>query len=141
MISANPLHDQRIIDNCFHLITTPGLRKAGWLFGMVSVYGKTPDDLKGFTWSDNNTIIINSKKRPVRPLHPEWVSLFQLKEKQPPNIEDRWNKVCTSLDDAIAKGTVKLTIPNLLIAYKMRKLVYAPVNKQLHSASLALSVL
>tara|TARA_S200002703_G_C3792162_1_gene244486 strand:- start:287 stop:712 length:426 start_codon:yes stop_codon:yes gene_type:complete len=141
MISANPLHDQRIIDNCFHLLTTPGLRKAGWLFGMVSVYGKTPEDLKDFIWSEKNTIIIKSKKRPVRPLHPEWVSLFQLKEKQPSKTKDCWNKMQNNLNEAIKKGVVKLTIPNLLVAYKMRKLVYAPVNKHLHSTCPTLSAL
>lgn len=141
MISANPLHDQRIIDSCFHLLTTPGFRKAGWLFGMVSVYGKTPENLKGFTWNDDNTIIITSKKRPVRPLHPEWVSLFQLKEKQPSKLESRWDEISNVLNEAIKKGMVNLTIPNLLIAYKMRKLVYAPVNKPLHSTCPVFSVL
>lgn len=141
MISANPLHDQRIVDSCFHLLTTPGLRKAGWLFGMVSVYGKTPGNLKGFTWSNNNTIIITNKKRPVRPLHPEWVSLFQLKEKQPSKLESRWDEISNVLNEAIEKGVVNLTIPNLLIAYKMRKLVYAPVNRTLHSTCPTFSVL
>lgn len=141
MLSANPLHDQRIIDDCFHLMTTPSLRKAGWLFGMIAVYGKTPEDLKSFTWNDNDTIIIKSKKRPIRPLHPQWVSLFQLKEKQPVKTEEKWQRMTDKLTDSIKKGTIKLTIPNLLIAYKMRKLIYSPVNKKLHSTSKELCVL
>lgn len=141
MISANPLHDQRIIDECFQMLTTPGLRKVGWLYGMISVYGKSPDELKGFTWTDDNQIIIKSKKRPIRPLHPQWVSLFQLKEKQPIKTEEKWQCMTDKLTDNIQKGTIKLTIPNLLVAYKMRKLIYAPVNKKLHSASKELCVL
>lgn len=141
MISANPLHDQRIIDECFQMLTTPGLRKAGWLYGMVSVYGKSPNELKGFTWTDENQIIIASKKRPIRPLHPQWVSLFQLKERQPVKTEEKWQRMTDKLTDSIKKGTIKLTIPNLLVAYKMRKLIYAPVNKKLHSASQELCVL
>ena len=108
---------------------------------MVSVYGKSPDELKGFTWTDDNQIIITSKKRPIRPLHPQWVSLFQLRERQPVKTEEKWQRMTDKLTDSIKKGTIKLTIPNLLVAYKMRKLIYAPVNKKLHSASQELCVL
>ena len=62
--------DQEILDQFFSLSARPSLEKVAWLFGMVAVYGKTPEELEHFTWNDDYTINLQCKKRSVRPLHP-----------------------------------------------------------------------
>ena len=36
--------DQEILDQFFSLSARPSLEKVAWLFGMVAVYGKTPEE-------------------------------------------------------------------------------------------------
>ncbi len=90
MTLRNVPRDQAILDQFFSLMSKPGLEEVAWLFGMVAVYGKTPEDLKDLTWNEDFTINLQCKKRPVRPLHPQWVFLFQLKEKQPFKEKSCW---------------------------------------------------
>jgi len=105
------------------------MEDVGWLLGMVATYGKTPAELKGFTWNDDNSITIKSKKRSIRPLHPQWVFLFQLKEKQPFNLKSRWSFLCSSLEKTCGIGNVSLTIKGLLLAHKVRKVYYTPLKQ------------
>jgi len=105
------------------------MEDVGWLLGMVATYGKTPSELKGFTWNDDNSINIKSKKRSIRPLHPQWVFLFQLKEKQPFNLKGRWSTLCSSLQKTCGYGNVSLTIKGLLLAHKVRKVYYTPLKQ------------
>jgi len=128
-INAPPA-DQLIVDHYFQLLTTPRLKKAAWLYGMTSTYGVKPEELKGFTWNDNNTINVLTKKKAVRPLHPQWVSLFQLKKKQPSNIEGCLDKMIACLYSFISSPSSRLNLTDLVLAYRMRKKFYAPIKKQ-----------
>ena len=99
------------------------------VLAMVATYGKTPSELKGFTWNDDHSINIKSKKRSLRPLHPQWVFLFQLKEKQPFNLKSRWSALHSSLEKTCGYGNVSLTIKGLLLAHKVRKVYYTPLKR------------
>ena len=83
MIHMHLPSDPRIVDEVFNVVAKPGLEDVGWLLGMVAVYGKSPEELKGFTWNEDNSINIQSKKRPLRPLHPQWVFSFSSKKNSP----------------------------------------------------------
>jgi len=121
--------DQEILDQFFSLSARPSLEKGAWLFGMVPVYGTTPEELEHFTWNDDYTINLQCKKRSVRPLHPQWVFLFQLKEKQPPKLKSCWNKILKGLSKEQDAGLV-LPIEDVLLAHKVRKLYYTPSKRQ-----------
>ena len=54
--------DPRIVDEIFSLKTQSDMEDVGWLLAMIVTYGKTPLELKGFTWNDDNSINIKSKK-------------------------------------------------------------------------------
>ena len=101
---------------------------------MVAVYGKTPEELEHFTWNDDYTINLQCKKRSVRPLHPQWVFLFQLKEKQPSKLKSCWNKILKGLSKEQDAGLV-LPIEDVLLAHKVRKLYYTPSKRQLQVGS------
>jgi integrase len=82
-MSQSPPVDQRIVDEYFQLALDRKTKNAAWLYGMVATYGLKPDELIGFEWSANDSIHIPGKKRPVFPLHPQWVLLFGLKKNGP----------------------------------------------------------
>lgn len=127
--------DARIVDEIFSLTGKPKCRDEGWLMAMVATYGKTPSELKGFTWNEDNTINIPSKKRPVRPLHPQWVFIFQLKEKQP-SKKKGWSPLCRSLSSALEDGSVNLSMEGVLLAHKVRKVYYTPLKQQTSDCSM-----
>ena len=120
--------DARIVDEIFSLTGKPKCRDEGWLMAMVATYGKTPNELKGFTWNEDNSINIPSKKRPIRPLHPQWVFIFQLKEKQP-SRKKGWSPLCRSLLLAQNQGLIKLSTEGVLLAHKVRKVYYTPLKQ------------
>tara|TARA_R100000005_G_scaffold95851_1_gene79128 strand:- start:1145 stop:1645 length:501 start_codon:yes stop_codon:yes gene_type:complete len=125
--------DPRIVDEIFSTVTKPGLEEVGWLLAMVATYGKTPLELKGFSWNEDNSINIPSKKRSVRPLHPQWVFLFQLKEKQPSKLKSRWNSLTQCLSQALEQDQINLKVEGLLLAHKVRKVYYTPLKQQKQS--------
>lgn len=131
MTLRNVPRDQDILDQFFSLTTKPGLEHIAWLFGMIAVYGKTPDELKHFTWNDDHTINLEYKKRPIRPLHPQWVFLFQLKEKQPSKTKSCWDALSKTLFQLQDTGLVP-HIDEVLLAHRVRKVYYTPA-KQLRS--------
>lgn len=121
-----PPSDQHIIDEYFSLLTHKK-PYAAWLYGMVATFGVSPGQLEGFTWNKNNSINIQNRKTAIRPLHPQWVLLFQLKEKQPSKIEDCWNRVCLNLTTAIKTQQVRADITDLLLSHRMRRAFYRVV--------------
>lgn len=121
--------DARIVDEIFSLTSKPRCRDEGWLMAMVATYGKNPDELKGFTWNDDNTINIPSKKRPIRPLHPQWVFIFQLKEKQP-SKKKGWSSLCSRFASAQERGLINLSTESVLLAHKVRKVYYTPLRQR-----------
>ena len=125
-----PIHppppDQAIVDDYFQLSRIKSFGAAAWLFGMSATYGVHPKELKSFTWNSDNTISITTKKKKIKPLHPQWIILFQLKEKQPSNLEDCFDKIKSKLSNAIETQKVSLNITDLQLAYQLRKSLYFP---------------
>jgi hypothetical protein len=67
-------------------------------------------------------------------MHPQWVFLFRLKEKQPPNLEGCWEDAWLLIYKTMACKEIQCSIIELLLAYKMRKLFYQTTSpcKQNH---------
>jgi hypothetical protein len=120
-MTQTPPVDQRIVDEYFQLASHRHTKDIAWLYGMVATYGLKPDELCGFTWSHDNSIQVPSKKRQIRPLHPQWVLLFALKEKQPQDLWSCWSSLCSSLYRAIAYQDISVNITDLLLAHRIRK--------------------
>jgi len=129
-MTHSPPLDQRIVDEFFQLDSHRGTKEIAWLYGMVATYGLTPDQLNtGYTWEGSN-LILSGKKRPIRPLHPQWVFLFQLKEKQPRKVRSCWKSLCTSLYRAMAHQEISSNITDLVLAHKIRKSHYQKIKQQ-----------
>jgi hypothetical protein len=128
-MTHQPPVDQRIVDEYFQLISNPKTKDVAWLYGMVATYGLKPEELMGFSWGTDATILISSKKRPIKPLHPQWVILFSLKKKQPRNLQSCWNPLEISLYKAISYQQIRLNITDLLLAYRIRKTNCKPVKR------------
>lgn len=128
--TTSPPVDQLVVDQYFQLLADKKFKRIAWLYGMVSTYGLKPDELKYCTWNLNNTININTRKRPVRPLHPQWVSLFQLKKKQPSKTESCWEKTVELFYGFLSLKSTPLNLTDLILAYRMRKKFYKPIRRQ-----------
>ena len=103
--------DQQILEEYFDLATNKKTEKCSWLYGMIATYGVTPNELEGFSWNKDYSINIKSKKRSVKPLHPQWIILFNLMKKQPCKKQD-----CFKSSD--------LKVKELLQAHKIRRNIY-----------------
>lgn len=136
-----PIHppppDQAIVDDYFQLSRIKSFGAAAWLFGMAATYGVHPKELKSFTWNPDNTITIPTKKKKIKPLHPQWIILFQLKEKQPSNLEDCFDKIKSKLSNAIETQKVSLNITDIQLAYQLRKSLYFPKKADQQKESLS----
>ena len=134
IMTHQPPIDQRIVDEFFKLISNPKTKNIAWLYGMVATYGLKPDELNSFSWGENYNLLVKNKKRPVLPLHPQWVFLFELKEKQPRNLRSCWKSLHSSLCQAIAYQVISLNITDLLLAYRLRKSHYSRFKKKQEAA-------
>jgi hypothetical protein len=132
-MSYQPPVDQRIVDEYFKLIAKPKTKDVGWLYAMIATYGIKPEDLIDFEWKTEGKIQVKTKKRIVSPLHPQWVLLFELKEKQPRNLRSCWSSLHSSLCQAIAYQKVSLNITDLLLAYRLRKNHYQSFKRKMAS--------
>lgn len=129
-MTHQPPVDQRIVDEYFKLISNPKTKDVGWLYAMVATYGLKPDELIDFSWGNDSTIHVKDKKRPVSPLHPQWVLLFGLKEKQPRTIRSCWKSLHSSLCQAMAYQHVSLNMTDLLLAHRLRKSHYRTFKRK-----------
>ena len=129
-MSQAPPVDQRIVDEYFQLASQRKTKNVAWLYGMVATYGLKPDELVGFDWGPDNSLLLPGKKRSIRPLHPQWVLLFGLKEKQPCKMQSRWEPLSLSFYRAIAYQEVRLNVTDLLLAYRIRKNYARSFKKQ-----------
>jgi hypothetical protein len=129
-MSQSPPVDQRIVDEYFQLASHRKTKDVAWLYGMVATYGLKPDELSGFEWGPDNTIHVRSKKRNICPLHPQWVLLFGLKEKQPCKLQSCWESLSFSLYRSIAHQDVQLNVTDLLLAYRIRRNYFRSFKKQ-----------
>lgn len=128
--------DQRIVDSYFQLDSQRSNKGAAWLFGMIATYGIKPEDLSSFDWGPGNTLVLTTKKRPISPLHPQWVVLFNLQKKRPCEMHDRLGSLAPQLYRLMAHQAIDVNVTDLLLAYSMRKKHYKSI-KQRQPASLA----
>jgi len=63
--------------------------------------------------------------------------LFQLKEKQPSNLEDCFDKIKNKLSNAIETQKVSLNITDIQLAYQLRKSLYFPKKADQQKESLS----
>ena len=140
MIHQHLPSDPRIVDEVFNVVAKPGLEDVGWLLGMVAVYGKSPEELKGFTWNEGqfNQHSIEENVLFARCIHSGFF-IFQLKEKQPFTRKSRWNPLVARLDKAVDEEKINLSVDGLLLAHKVRKVYYTPLKPQKRFESLALA--
>ena len=134
-----PPPDQAIVDDYFQLLHKKSFGQAAWLYGMLATYGVHPKELKGFTWNTDNTISIHSKKKKIRPMHPQWVILFQLKEKQPSKLENCFKSIQEKLEAGIKNKVITLNLTDLILSYRIRKDFYQmkKVDQQTQSPAYA----
>jgi hypothetical protein len=136
-MTHQPPLDQRIVDEYFRLASSRKTKDIAWLYGMVATYGLKPEDLRDFEWRPDYSISVSIKKRLVRPLHPQWVLLFGLKEKQPRNVQDCWVTLSSSLYEAMAFQDVQLNITDLILAHRLRKNHYRQLKQRQPSLAFA----
>jgi hypothetical protein len=129
-MNHQPPLDQRIVDEYFRLASSRKTKDIAWLYGMVATYGLKPEELSDLDWGPDLSISVPGKKRLVRPLHPQWVLLFGLKEKQPRNLQSCLSSIRSSLYEAMALQNVELNITDLVLAHKMRRNHYRQVKQQ-----------
>lgn len=128
-MTHQPPLDQRIVDEYFRLASSRKTKDVAWLYGMVATYGLKPEELCGFDWGPDTSLSVPSKKRLVRPLHPQWVFLFELKEKQPRKLQSCLSSLSSSLYEAMAFQNVELNITDLVLAHKLRKNHYRQLKQ------------
>lgn len=126
--------DQRIVNAFFQLDSQRVNKDAAWLFGMIATYGINAKDLASFDWGPGNTLVLTSKKRPIHPLHPQWVFLFNLQKKRPCEVQDRIPPFSSQLYRLMAHQAIDVNVTDLLLAHKMRKNHYKAI-KQPQAAS------
>lgn len=122
--------DQRIVDAYFQLNSQRGNKSVAWLFGVIATYGVKPEDLSSFDWGPNHTLVLSNKKRPVNPLHPQWVFLFDLQKKRPCEMQDRLDSLALQLYRLMAHQAIDLNITDLLLAHGMRKNHYKSIKQR-----------
>jgi len=133
--------DQAVLDNYFKLASNRQMTSVCWLYGMLATFGVHPQELKGFSWNSDGTITVLNKKRKVKPLHPQWLILFSLKEKQPSNIEDRFEILETKLNQVIKSQKITVNITDLQLAYRLRRSFYQKKKADLQKKYLSSLVL
>jgi len=126
--------DQRIVDEYFQLISNRKTKDIGWLYAMVATFGLKPEELSGFSWGPGGVVSLSNRKRPVAPFHPQWVHLFELKEKEPCTRQGSWVSLCTSLYRSMAYQDITLNVTDLLLAHRLRKNHYQNFKQQQASA-------
>jgi len=132
-MNHQPPLDQRIVDEYFRLASSRKTKDIAWLYGMVATYGIKPEELSSFEWNTDLSISIANKKRRVRPLHPQWVFLLQLKEKQPRDLQNCCPFLCSNLYESMAFQQVQLNITDLILAHRLRKNHYKKIKQPLAS--------
>jgi hypothetical protein len=121
--------DQRIVDDFFQLNCQRSQKPVAWLFGMIATYGVKPEDLHSFEWGEDGALVLNNKKRPIRPLHPQWVFLFELQKKRPCEMQDRIPALTSQLYRLMAHEGVGVNVTDLILAHRLRKQHYKSIRQ------------
>ena len=132
-MNHQPPLDQRIVDEYFRLVSSRKTKSIAWLYGMVATYGVKPEELSSFVWNTDSSISIANRKRSVRPLHPQWFFLFELKEKQPRDLQSCYPFLRSNLYESMAFQHVQLNITDLILAHRLRKNHYKQIKQPLAS--------
>lgn len=132
--------DQRIVNAFFQLDSQRTNKGVAWLFGVIATYGIKPEDLVLFDWGPGNTLVLTYKKRPIHPLHPQWVFLFDLQKKRPREMHDRLSSLAPQLYRLMAHQAIDLNVTDLLLAHSMRKNHYKSIKQQRPSSPVYASV-
>jgi hypothetical protein len=122
--------DQRIVDDFFRLSSSRSTKGAAWLFGMIATYGIKPEELASFDWGPEASLVLPNKKRPIRPLHPQWVFLFELQKKRPCDMQDRISSLSSQLYRLMAHQAIGVNVTDLLLSHRLRKQHYKTVKQQ-----------
>jgi hypothetical protein len=129
-MNHQPPLDQRIVDEYFRLASSRKTKDIAWLYGMVATYGLKPEELLNLDWGPEQSVSIPGKKRCVRPLHPQWVFLFSLKEKQPRDLQSCYPSLSSHLYEAMAFQDIQMNITDLILAHKHRRNHYRQLKQQ-----------
>jgi len=120
-MTQSPPVDQRIVDEYFQLDSQRSTKGVAWLFGMIATYGVKPEELTHFDWGPNGTLLLSNRKRPIRPLHPQWAVLFDLQKKRPHDVWSRLESLITHLYRLMAHQQISVNITDLILAHRVRK--------------------
>lgn len=140
-MTHSPPLDQRIVDEYFRLAAKRKTQDIAWLFGMTATFGLTPEhfkDIGGLSW-EGDLLYMAGRKRPLKPLHPQWVLLFQLKEKQPHDVWSCWSPLVSRLYRAMALQEVSMNVTDLILAHSIRKKYYASIKQRQNSRAFAVA--
>jgi len=119
--------DQQIVDLYFGLRENKRTKHLAWVLGMIATYGVKPDRLKNSYIDTNNNLVVVGRKKPVPPLHPQWVFLFGLNSYCP---HKDLESTCQDLYHDMAHNKIQLNITDLLLAHKLRKHTYQKNQKR-----------
>jgi hypothetical protein len=72
--------------------------------------------------------VLQNKKRPIRPLHPQWVFLFDLQKKRPCDMQDRVPALSSQLYRLMAHQAIGVNVTDLILAHKLRKQHYKNIR-------------
>ena len=114
--------DQEVLDQVFQLTSMPDFADVGWLLSLIATYGKPPEELEGFTWNGDDSINIRSKKKPIKPHHPQWAVILQIKKRQPSKLKGRWYPLTRKLEMTLKSSHIQLSINHFLAAHEHRKI-------------------
>lgn len=129
-MTYQPPVDQQIVDEYFSLSSNRKTRDLAWVYAMVSTYGIKPDELHAFRWGPDSTINVCRLRRPIKPIHPQWAIIFDLKEKQPSDLEGRIDQILLSYYKAVSLGLISFNVTDLILAHKLRKQHYKKCRSQ-----------
>jgi hypothetical protein len=129
-MTHSPPLDQRIVDEYFQLDSQRTTKNVAWLFAMIATYGVKPEELSHFDWGPEGTLLLTGKKRPIRPMHPQWVFLFDLQKKRPHSLWSRLESLTTHLYRLMAHQEISVNITDLILAHRIRKSYYRQIKQK-----------
>ena len=132
-MTSSPPIDQRIVDEYFQLASRRRHKDVAWLYGMVATFGVPAEHFRTHGWYwEGNGIVFDYRKTPIQPIHPQWMLLFQLKEKEPQwfRSSKSFEVMCSDLYQAMAHQRIKLNVTDLVLAHRLRKNYYKTLKQK-----------
>ena len=130
-MTSSPPIDQRIVDEYFQLASRRRHKDVAWLYGMVATFGVPAEHFRTHGWYwEGNGIVFDYRKTPIQPIHPQWMLLFQLKEKEPQDFWNSIDSICGVLYQEMAHQKINLNVSDLLMAHALRAKHYKSLKQQ-----------